>query len=53
MLLQNFRDGRRQRGLAVVDVTNRPHVAVRLITIKFLFRHKIAVPRLLSNNAIQ
>jgi hypothetical protein len=39
MLLQNFGDSRRQRGLAMVDVTNRPHVAVRLIPIKFLFRH--------------
>jgi hypothetical protein len=53
MLLQYLRDGRRQRGLAMIDVTNRPHVAVRLVAIKFLFRHKIAVPRLLSNNAIQ
>jgi hypothetical protein len=39
MLRQNLGDRRRQRGLAMVDVTNRPHVAVRLISIKFLFRH--------------
>jgi hypothetical protein len=39
MLLQYLRDGRRQRGLAMIDVTNRPHVAVRLVAIKFLFRH--------------
>src|SRR5579864_1583469 len=42
VLLQNLGDGRRQRGLAMVDVTNRPHVAVRLITIKFLFRHLLS-----------
>jgi hypothetical protein len=46
MLRQYLRDRRRQRGLAMVNVTNRPDVAVRLIPIKFLFRHKIAVPRL-------
>jgi hypothetical protein len=39
MLRQNLGDGRRQRGLAMVDVTNRPYVAVRLIPIKFFFRH--------------
>jgi hypothetical protein len=53
MFRQNLGDGRRQRGLAMVNVTNRPHVAVRLITIKFLFRHKIAEPRLLFGNAVQ
>jgi hypothetical protein len=46
MLRQNLGDRRRQRGLAMVDVTYRSHVAVRLISIKFLFRHKSAVPRL-------
>jgi hypothetical protein len=39
MLLQYLRDRRRQRGLAVINVTNRPHIAVRLVSIKFLFRH--------------
>ena len=39
VLLQNLRDRRRQRRLAVVDVTNRPYVAVRLIPFKFFFRH--------------
>jgi hypothetical protein len=34
-------------------VTNRPHVAVRLVTIKFLFRHEIAEPRLFFNNAFR
>jgi hypothetical protein len=29
----------------VVDVTNRAYVHVRLGAFKFLFRHKIAVPR--------
>jgi hypothetical protein len=46
MLRQYLGDRRRQRRLAMVNVTNRPYVAVRLVTIKFLFRHKIAVPRL-------
>jgi hypothetical protein len=27
----------------MVDVTNRPHVAVRLGTVKFLFRHNSAL----------
>jgi hypothetical protein len=53
MLRQHLRDGRRQRRLAMVDVTNRPDVAVRLIAIKFLFRHKIAVPRLKWYSVIQ
>jgi hypothetical protein len=39
VLLQHLGDGRRQRGLAMVNVTNRPYVAVRLIPLKFLFRH--------------
>jgi hypothetical protein len=39
MFLQNFRDRRRQRGLAMVDMTNRPYVAVRLGPFKFFFRH--------------
>jgi hypothetical protein len=39
VLGQHLGDGRRQRGLAMVNVTNRPDVAVRLITLEFLFRH--------------
>jgi len=39
VLLQNLRDGRRQRRLAMVNVTNRPYVAVRLIPFKFFLRH--------------
>jgi hypothetical protein len=39
MFRQYLGDSRRQRGLAMVNVTNRPYVAVRLIAIKFLFRH--------------
>jgi hypothetical protein len=39
MLRQHLRNRRRQRRLAMVNVTNRPYVAVRLIPIKFLFRH--------------
>src|SRR5713101_9365549 len=42
VLRQYLGDRRRQRGLAMIDVTNRPHVAVRLIAIKFLFRHFLA-----------
>src|SRR5262249_8144701 len=33
-------DGRRQRGLAVVDVPDRSHVHVRLAAIKFFLCHK-------------
>ena len=40
VLLQNFGDGCRQRGLAVIDVTNRANVHVRLAAIKFFLRHK-------------
>ena len=39
VLRQHLGDGRRQRRLAMVNVTNRPYVAVRLIALKFLFRH--------------
>jgi hypothetical protein len=39
VLRQYLRDRRRQRSLAVVDVTNRPYIAVRLIPIKLFFRH--------------
>src|SRR5438094_480177 len=39
VLLQHFRDRRRQRGLAMVNMANRPHVHVRLSAFKFLFRH--------------
>jgi hypothetical protein len=39
VLLQYLRDRRRQRRLAVIDVTNRPNVAVRLIAIKFFLCH--------------
>jgi hypothetical protein len=39
MLRQNLRDRRRQRRLAMVNVTNRAYVAVRLIPIKLFFCH--------------
>src|ERR1700686_3260009 len=39
VLLQYLGDRRRQRRLAMVDVTNRPYVAVRLCPLKFFFRH--------------
>ena len=38
-LAQHRRDRRRQRRLAVVHVTNRPHVHVRLRALKFAFCH--------------
>ena len=37
---QYLGDRRRQRRLAVIDVPDRPHVTVRLRTIKFFLRHK-------------
>jgi hypothetical protein len=39
MLGQHLGDGRRQGRLAMIDVTDRPHIHVRLIPFKFLFRH--------------
>ena len=36
---QNLGDRRRQRRLAVIDVTDRADVAVRLVAIEFLFGH--------------
>ena len=38
-LRQDFRDGSRQRRLAMVDVTDRPDVEVRLGPLEFLLRH--------------
>src|SRR6185312_8377723 len=38
-LRQNLRDRRRQRRLAVVNVTNRANVAMRLRAVEFLFCH--------------
>ncbi len=39
VLGQRFGDRRRQRRLAVIDVSDRPHVYVRLAAIKFFLRH--------------
>ncbi len=39
MLRQGLGDGRRQCGLAVIDVPDRSHVYVRLAAIKFFLRH--------------
>jgi hypothetical protein len=39
MLRQNLRDRRRQRRFAMINVTNRPYVYVRLAAIKFFLRH--------------
>ena len=44
VLLQYLRDRRRQRRLAVIDVTDRSHVHVRLRTIKLFLRHKNPIP---------
>ena len=38
-LRENLRDRRRQRRLAVINVTNRANVAMRLCPFKLLFRH--------------
>ncbi len=39
VLGQRLGDRRRQGGLAVIDVPDRPHVHVRLTAIKFFLRH--------------
>src|SRR5205809_938416 len=39
VLLQYFRDRRRQRGLAMINMTDRAHVHVRFGSFEFLFRH--------------
>ena len=39
VLLQDLGDRRRQRRLAMVNVPNRSHIAVRLRPFKFYFRH--------------
>jgi hypothetical protein len=36
---QDLRDRSRQRGLAVIDVTDRPNVAMGLIPLKFFLSH--------------
>ena len=41
VLGQHLRDRRRQRRLAVIDVSDRPDVYVRLAAVKFLFRHVV------------
>src|SRR5580693_9516929 len=40
VLLQHLRNRRRQGRLAVINMTNRSHVHVRLAAIKFFLRHK-------------
>ena len=42
-LRQHLGDRRRQRRLAMIDVTDRADVAVRLGPLKFLLRHRSAV----------
>jgi hypothetical protein len=37
-------DRRRQRRLAVIDVTDRAHIHVRLGSLKLLFRHLFVLP---------
>ena len=41
---QHLRDRRRERRLAVVDVTNRAYVHVRLVPLKFRLRHGLYPP---------
>jgi hypothetical protein len=42
VLAQYFGYRRRQRGLAMVNVTNRPDVHMRLVALKFLLGHCFA-----------
>jgi hypothetical protein len=42
VLLQNLRDRRRQRRLAVIHVTNGPDIHVRLAAIEFFFAHLVS-----------
>src|SRR3546814_13868391 len=50
-LRQNLGDRSRQRRLAMVDVTDRPNVAMRLVTLKFCLGHSLcpAIRVLLSD----
>ena len=41
-LRQNLRDRRRQRRLAVIDMTDRPNVRMRLRPLKTLLRHRLS-----------
>ena len=38
-LRQHLGDRRRQRRLAVIDVSDRPDIAMRLVAVEFLFGH--------------
>jgi len=41
VLRQHLRNRRRQRRLAMVNVTNRPNIHMRLAALEFLFRHPL------------
>jgi hypothetical protein len=43
-LAQDLRDGRCERGLAVVDVTDGADVYVRLVALELLLRHCVFAP---------
>ena len=43
VLRQHFRDRRRQRRLAVIDVPDRPNIHVRLISFEFFLRHRASL----------
>ncbi len=43
VLRQHLRDRRRQRRLAVINVTNRPYVHVRFGTVKLFLRHDMSL----------
>ena len=49
VLAQHLRDGRRQGGLAVIDVPDRPDIHVRLAAVEFFLCHK-KKPLSLSRN---
>ena len=44
LLGQHLGDGRRERGLAVIDVPDRPDVHVRLVPLEPLLRHSSLLP---------
>ncbi len=48
-LRQHLGDRRRQRRLAMVDVPDRPDVAVRLVPLKLRLRHGVTILEMLSN----
>jgi hypothetical protein len=44
VLRQHLGDRRRQGGLAVIDVPDRPDIHVRLVALEFFLRHNLSEP---------